>query len=390
MLYKYITNEKLMQSSLKDHLQLDPNAGVPLIAQLADQLVWLIASGELGEGDRLPPMRQLAEDLGVHMHTVRQAYQRLEADGLVSIRTRRGTLVLPYDPVAVAERGGENPSYLLGIILPSPASFYAPFIKAIQEKCRDLRYLALFCYTFENPYLVDTYFNQLIARQVDGFIFASLGPPSLIENPSLLDACPPVVGVDVPDMPGPQIRLDSESAAFHLTNHLMEHGHRRIGLITPPLEWPNVMYFYQGYQKALQEAGLGPIPELVSRVEGFFSHHGREGAEALLELDDPPEAILAASDSLALGVMDLIRELGLAIPDDLALAGYNDIPAASLVNPGLTTAAVPSARMGELALDTLHQLIGGAETPRQIVTIPTELIIRRSCGCESSRPRRGL
>lgn len=370
-----------MSLPLTNHLKLDPDSGVPLIAQLTEQLTWLIASEELREGDRLPPMRQLAGELGVHMHTVRQAYQRLEADGLVSVQPRRGTVVLAYNSAAVAERGTNTPSYLLGVILPSPASFYTPFIKAIQEKCRDLPYLPLFCYTFENPSLVESYFNQLIALQADGFIFAGIGPPSLISNPQLLASYPPILSVDVPDMPGYRVLLDSEGAAYQLTRHLLEHGRHRIGLITPPLEWPNVMAFFQGFEKALSEAGLDPSREPIAGVEGFFESHGREGAERLLEMDDPPDAILAASDSLALGALQALRGQGLSVPGDLTLAGYNDIPAASLVTPGLTTAAVPAARMGELALDVLHQLMEGRQPSQKTVTIPTELIIRQSCGC---------
>ena len=90
-------------------LQLNPGSDISLIAQLAQQITWLIAGGELTEGDLLPPMRELAEQLGVHMHTVRQAYQRLEADNLVSIRTRRGTEVLAYDPATgIAEIDVKN------------------------------------------------------------------------------------------------------------------------------------------------------------------------------------------------------------------------------------------------------------------------------------------
>ncbi len=109
-----------------DALQLNPDSDIPLIAQLAQQITWLIASGELREGDQLPPMRELAEQLGVHMHTVRQAYQRLEANNLVSIRTRRGTEVLAYDPEALAGVSTDRTSRLIGVILPNPVSFYLP------------------------------------------------------------------------------------------------------------------------------------------------------------------------------------------------------------------------------------------------------------------------
>jgi LacI family transcriptional regulator len=315
------------------------------------------------------------------MHTVRQAYQRLEADGLVSIRTRRGTVVLPYHPSTIANQGADNPSFLIGVVLPSPASFYSPFIQAIQNGSRDLRYLPLFCYTFENPYLIDTFFNQLNARQVDGFIFASIGPASIIENPQSIDLFPPIVSVDVPDMPGPRILIDTENAAYRIANHLLEHKKDRIGLITPPLEWPNVMPFFEGYQRALAEKGIEVEPELVARVDGFFDFHGRDGAEQLLALDQRPDAIIGASDTLALGAMGLLQDRGLSIPDDLALAGYNDIQAASLVQPGLTTASIPAEEMGSLALQTLQDLIQGKKIRRKTELITTELVIRGSCGC---------
>ncbi len=365
------------------HLRLDRESDTPLITQLVEGITWLIASGDLKTGDKLPPIRAMADQLGVHMHTVRQAYQRLEADQLVSIRTRRGTIVLPYDPAAVARRSTENPSYLIGVVLPNPGSFYSPFIRAIQEGSRDLGYLPLFCYTFENPYLVDTYFNQLIARQVDGFIFAGIGPVSLIEDPQSLGLYPPMVSVDVPDMPGFQIQIDTEGAASQVTSHLLQHGRKRIGLITPPLEWPNVTPFYQGYQRALEEAGTKIQPELYAQVEGFFSENGQEGARRLLALVDPPDAIVAAADTLALGAMTVIKEQGLQVPGDIALAGYNDIDAASLVQPGLTTAAISASDMGSLALETLQDMILGEKRKSKTQLIPTELVLRASCGCES-------
>lgn len=365
------------------HLRLDRDSSTPLITQLVDGITWLIASGDLKEGDRLPPIRELANALGIHMHTVRQAYQRLEADQLVSIRTRRGTVVLPYDPVAVAARGAESYSYLLGVILPAPTSFYDPYVQSIQDVARELRYLPLFCYTYENPFLVETYFNQLVARGVDGFIITSLSLPSVVEDPGLLDKYPPIVSVDMPDMPGYCVLIDTEGAAYQITKHLIDHQKKRIGLIIPPLENPNVVPFFHGYQRAMEENGLQVDPDLIAGVEGFFDHHGREGAEKLMAIDQPPDAILGASDVLALGAMGVLGERGLSVPDDIALAGYNDILAASLVQPGLTTASISAKEMGSIALQTLQDLIHGNIPKSKTYEIPTELIIRASCGCST-------
>ncbi|MFN2282224.1 MAG: LacI family DNA-binding transcriptional regulator, partial [Anaerolineales bacterium] len=123
---------------------------------------------------------------------------------------------------------------------------------------------------------------------------------------------------------------------------------------------------------------------LISKVEGFLEDHGRLAADKLLDLEEPPDAILAACDTLAIGALEAIQARGMSVPEDIALAGYNDIPAASLVTPGLTTAAVPAARMGELAMEMLQGLMEGSEPSQDKVIIPAKLIIRSSCGCSSS------
>ena len=364
-----------------DALQLNPDSDIPLIAQLAQQITWLVASGELGEGDLLPPMRELAEQLGVHMHTIRQAYQRLEANNLVSIRTRRGTEVLAYDPEALAGVSTDRTSRLIGVVLPNPVSFYSQYVQVIQRAALDGGYFPIFCYTYDNSFLAETYFNQLLSRHVDGFIITSLFLPSLLENPDLLKKYPPIVSVDMPDMPGFQVLLDLENAGYQAAGHLLSHGYRRIGLITPPLEWPNVLPFYQGYEKALAESDLLPEPELTAVVNSFEDACGQAGADQLLDLSRPPEAIVAIADPLALGAMRSIQARGLKIPEDIALMGANDIPAAALVTPGLTTISMPAAEMGSRAFAMLEALLSGKNPSRKKVVLDTELVIRSSCGC---------
>jgi DNA-binding LacI/PurR family transcriptional regulator len=203
----------------------------------------------------------------------------------------------------------------------------------------------------------------------------------VLEDPGLLEKYPPIVSVDSPDMPGHRVLIDTENAAYEIAKHLLAHQYKRIGLIIPPLEAPNVVPFYQGYQLALKEAGLEVDPNLIAGVEGFFDVHGREGAQQLLTLEQPPDAILAASDTLALGAMKAIRHQGLEIPGDIALAGYNDIQAASLVQPALTTASIQAGEMGTLAVNLLQSLIEGKLPKPKITNIATHLVIRESCGC---------
>ena len=218
---------------------------------------------------------------------------------------------------------------------------------------------------------------------MDGFIITSLVLPSLVENPNLLEKYPPIVSADMPGMPGYRVLLDLENSGYQAAKHLFSHGYRRLGLITPPLEWPNVTPFYQGYEKALSEYDLRPDPEWSVTVEGFQKSIlvGTE-PEELLDQEQPPRAIVAAADSLALGAMGLIRERGLAIPGDIALVDRMIFPLPHWLTPALTTVSMPAAELGNRAFSMLENLLSGKHPSQKQVVLSTELVIRESCGCE--------
>ncbi|TKJ28835.1 MAG: hypothetical protein CEE40_10545 [Chloroflexi bacterium B3_Chlor] len=365
-------------------VRIDPDASLPLSAQLQQQIAWLIASGELQKGDKLPPIRELAKHLGINMHTVRVAYQQLAVDGLVESRRGLGTAVLAYDPGRVTKRVPDLPSFSIGVLLPGLNPFYTPFIQAIQEAARDARWLFFFCDFHDSPELAKRYVHQLSAKQVDGLILASTHRMMAGEiwweaaEPRRLS---PVVYVDDPDVPEHVILLDSEGAGYRATTHLIEHGHSRIGLITGPIAWPNLRECYLGYQRALTSAGLDMDSELVVEVPAFSMDHGYQAAQGLLDKPDAPSAIFGAADLLAIGAMQAIKAGGLTIPDDMAVVGYNDIELAALVDPALTTVSAPAYEMGVQAMTMLRTLHGGQPVKPGRIILDTELIIRRSCGC---------
>lgn len=364
-----------------DHIHVDSKAEIPLVAQLTQQITWLIASGELKEGDKLPPIRELAKALGIHMHTIRAAYQRLEADRLVSVRPGRGTIVLPLNPGYFAETRSSFPSFLIGVILPAPAPFYQPYIEGITHASSDGRWMPIFCYYSDNPFLVDRYIHQLIAKQVDGFIVTSPGATDILENLIQNDQFPPVVFVDAPHIQDNSILADLEGAACQATNHLIEHGHKRIGLITAPLDWENVLPCYQGYQKSLKEQGYEIDPNLVIEVSDFNPESGKEGALELIKKDNPPSAAFIIADGLAIGALQALEKSGVAVPKDLAITSFNNIVAAALVSPALTTANFPAYEIGALAARRLQDLLSGKKAEEGQTILESHLVIRQSCGC---------
>lgn len=368
-------------------LRIDPEAALPLSAQLQQQIVWLMASGELQEGDRLPAIRDLAKHLGINMHTVRVAYQKLETDGLVVSRRGVGTSVATYDPRRLAQLAPDLPSFTIGVLIPGVNPFYVPFVQGVQAAARESRQLLFICHFYDDPPLARRYVNQLSAKGVDGVILASTRTVTLEgkagEGPEG-SGMPPVVYVDEPDAPDYAVLLDSEGAGYRATTHLLEHGHSRIGFITGPLSWRNLRECHLGYQRALKSAGLDGDPSLVVEVPAFTIDGGCRAADKLLDQSSPPSAIFGAADILAIGAMQAIQARGMVVPDDVALVGYNDIELAALVHPPLTTVSAPAYEMGVRAMTMLRHLHSGLPVQPRRVVLDTELIIRSSCGCPST------
>jgi LacI family transcriptional regulator len=360
--------------------QLDPRSGLGIAAQIRTRLSLQIADGELAPGDRLPSVRSLAGQLGVNANTIRAAYARLEADGLVETRHGVGTVVLATadrSAASVAVGFGTN---AIAVLVAGLNPFYLPLLRGIEDAASERGTLVLIADTRDSASLANAVTRRLVARGVDGIIAVSVGNLPTHQPIHEDTRLPPIVYIDQPDRQGYSLLFDGAGAGHTATRHLLEHGHTRIGMITAPLSWPNVAEVHRGYLQALTDAGHPPAPELVSQVPEFGIDAGREGLAPLIALPDPPTAILAAGSNLALGATDAARMLDLHIPDDLAIIGYTDSPLATLLDPSLTMVDVPAREIGLQAMRTLSALIDGKK-PRPVRTVlPTELIVRDSCG----------
>lgn len=364
-----------------DYIELSPKSDVPLVAQLVDQLCWLMAAGKLKPGEMLPTIRELADQLQVNLHTVRQAYQRLQAMELVEVRRRRGTMVLSVDPHKLVQHRRGEPSFLLGVLLPAPASVYRGFTDGVHQAASEHGWMPLIAYTTDNPRIADRYFHQLLAKGVDGLIVVSnpvhVGVRSMEDSLGTL----PVVHVDAPHITSNSLLVDSEHAAFLATEHLLAHGYQQVAFIGPPIEWEPVEPSYRGYLRALQAGGVEHDPTLVIEVPDFSQASGQLGVSKLLGLENPPQAAFFASDSLALGAIPELKARGLKLPDEFALTSYNDIEEAGIVTPGLTTASFPAFELGQLAVEKLLKIRSGELKEGGRIVLDTKLVIRGSCGC---------
>ena len=369
-----------MRGSLST-LQLDPRSHIGLAAQIRARIALLIADGELEPGDDLPSVRDLARQLGVNVNTVRSAYAKLEADGLVRTRHGVGTVVLearPEDLHSSRSLGVNTVAVLIAGLNP----FYFAVLRGIEEVAADQGMLVLVADTRDSPRLAEATIRRLIARGVDGLIAVSVGG---IANGGGRSAksngrLPPIVYVDQPARSGYVLLFDGHQAGWLATRHLQEHGHERIGIVTAPLSWPNVRDVYDGYVEAMADTGYPGSSELVSEVDRFSLEAGRTGLSRLLDSSRPPSAVFAAGEAFALGALREAKSRGLDVPGDLAIVGYTDSPTAELVEPPLTMASVPAREIGVRAMRMLSELIAGKTPHPRRAVLGVDLIVRGSCG----------
>lgn len=217
------------------------------------------------------------------------------------------------------------------------------------------------------------YLSRLSGTLIDGAILVT---PTVVEA----DSGVPVVAVDPHAGPAglPTIDSDNFAGAVTATEHLLGLGHRRIGFLAGRPDLESSRLREEGYRAALASAGIDVDPELV-RVAGYRRETAHSPARELLTLDDPPTAIFAANDQSALGTLDVARELGLSVPDDLSLIGFDNIPESAMTTPPLTTINQPIQRMGSEAITLLIRLMNGDADPDTHLTLPTELVERGSC-----------
>jgi LacI family transcriptional regulator len=361
--------------------QLDLRSDVGIAAQIRTRIAFLIADGELAPGDRLPPVRDLARQLGVNVNTVRSAYAKLDADGLVRTRHGVGTVVLAARvqglPAGALPLGVNTVAVLIGGLDP----FYLSLLRGIEAVAAEQGTLVLITDTHDSPPLAEAMIRRLIARGVDGIIAVSVGAIAPGERSDRRGhrSVPPIVYVDQPDQTGHVLLFDGRRAGYAAARHLREHGHERIGIVTAPLSWPNVKEVYEGYIEALGDAPRSRR-DLVSEVDEFTVDAGRAGLARLLDVPDPPSAVFAAGEALALGVLHEARSRGIDVPGALAIAGYTDSPAAALVDPPLTMVAVPAEEIGVRAMRTLSDLISGKKPRPRRTVLGVELVLRESCG----------
>jgi LacI family transcriptional regulator, galactose operon repressor len=294
-------------------------------------------------------------------------------------RVREAARRLGYEPNRLARSLRTRSSSFVGVIVPDIAiGFYARAVKGAQDMLERAGYQVLVMNTERGERREIDALRTLLAHRVDGVLLATSGGFDGSDRVPVVffDNLVPGSGV------GNVARANHDGMAM-LVSHLTGHGHERIGFVGAPPILTSGMERLEGFRASVAAAGLPLVPEYIRLGDEAWSPPSGERAMLeLLDLEEPPTAIVTASDTLAFGALEAVRARGRRIPDDVALVSFDDPLFGDLLDPPVTALARNERELGELAASLLlHALQTGARAAPAEVRLPVELIVRRSCGC---------
>ncbi|MGH2807279.1 MAG: LacI family DNA-binding transcriptional regulator [Actinomycetota bacterium] len=285
---------------------------------------------------------------------------------------------LGYRPDGVARSMRTRRTHMIALVIPDIANPYYPSLARGLEDGTNHDYRVFICNTDGVPQQEEAFLAEVGDRQADGIVIDSF----MMSAHAIRDRVSPHVsvvriGTTVIDDPGyDTVHADDESGGYDATKLLIDKGHRRIAMIQGPPGAGGKRN--DGYTRALADAGLPYLPELAMPSD-WTRAGGETAARRLLQLAEPPTAIFGGNDLMALGALAVAADVGRKVPDDLAIVGFDDIDAAVMVTPALTTVSNPAYETGLLAGTLLRERMNrtGIETPRT-VTVPCRLIERET------------
>jgi DNA-binding LacI/PurR family transcriptional regulator len=233
----------------------------------------------------------------------------------------------------------------------------------------------------------ETSLNQVLGHgAVDGALVLGAVDAKLLL--ALRHRALPLVLVDnyLPGVDLPAVIPDYQAGARMATDHLLTLGHRRIAILGAAVSYPFGWQTVEGYAEALTGREVGQDPALVRRTE-ISVEAATAATRSLLALREPPTALFAVTDAMAIGALRAARERGVRVPEQLAVVGMDDIDMSAYTDPPLTTVRIAKDAMGRLAAGWLIGLIEGEATERPAPAVPAELIVRGTCGAPVSDPR---
>jgi LacI family transcriptional regulator len=331
-------------------------------------------------------IKDVARRAGVSVATVSRVFNESgPVDESTAQRVVAAAKELRYVPNQAARSLITRRTHTLGVILPDMhGEFFAQVIRGLDETARTHDHHVLVSSSHSDQDEARAAVRAMLGR-VDGL--AIMWPSS--EHNLFADLLPdqlPVVLLLASDESAafPSLSIDNHAGARSVVEHLLDHGHERIAILTGPSANRDAQQRLAGYRAAMRESGPGHDP--ILEIPGdFMQATGYRAVSQLLALDPRPTALFASNDSMAIGALHALHEAGLRVPEDMALVGFDDIPSAQYMNPPLSTVHVPIYELGAQAVELLiHRTNKTSDAPQTEAVLPTDLALRASCGCAAT------
>ncbi len=333
----------------------------------------------------------VAKKAGVGIGTVSRI---LNDSPQVSPKTREKVLLaikeLNYQPHALAQGLAKKQTHSIAVIVPVfTGYFFLEVLKGVQRKLSEAHY-NLILYSIDQPEKTDQFLKKTLReKRVDGVLLISLQMSDLYAK-KFIESSFPIVLVDSYHPEIDSITVNNEKGAVNAVQHLINIGHKRIGMIDGQLKSSPARIRLGGYKKALEQNSLPfdesllVISDIISGQDGFNRESGYHAMQKLITCQKNfPSAVFCSSDIQAAGAIRAIKEHDLRIPDDIALVGFDDIEIAEYLD--LTTMRQPMFEIGQLGTKYLMERIQGKSDNPVYKQFETKLVIRSSCGYKNNQ-----
>lgn len=324
-------------------------------------------------------IQDVAKAAGVSVATVSRVINKSQA---VTESTRKAVMaaieMLNYQPNLLGRNLRRTETRRLLVLLPNIGNpFYARIVKGIEDVAHNNGYNVMLCNTDSDAERERMYLELLKSRLADGVIFMAPvlsreGLSEIGKSFPVVQCCEYTEGAQVS-----HVSIDNYAAAYKVTKHLISAGHKRIGMISCRGSMVSIVQREGGYKKALADSGIEFREEFIKYGDYSFNS-GLRAANQFVSMKDRPTAIFSISDIMAIGALRAIRENSLKVPEDMAVAGFDNINFASMCNPTLTTISQPKYDMGCISMELLLQQIRGELKEPKDILLEYEMIIRES------------
>lgn len=327
-----------------------------------------------------PTIYDIAKAAGVSSATVSKV---INHTGRISEKTREKiwTIMndLNYRPNVLASAMKGKCTYQIALLIPDMDNpIYAQYLKYIEDRGQELGFSVVMCSTDNDPQKEERHISLLRQKSVDGFIIASKFTNKELLQQLLADQVPVVLFAhERQDIITDSVTVDDYFGGVMATEHLIAHGHTRIGVIATDSVscWERI----RGYESALSHAGIKADRDLVAIIEGSKIDDAEKTATNLLKAKEKGiTAIFGCNDVMAIGVMQAAKKLGISIPNELSIIGFDNTELCKIVTPELTSIAMPIKELGGKAMDMIIDKLDRSGNPKQRIKMLPELVVRHS------------